>query len=184
MISKQDILNSAWRRLGYAKSQDSYASYVEGAFDFGVESLINEHYWTFAQKSLSLGLVSNTCELPPYQYKYLLPLDLCAVIKISNGDIIDNSYAIIDKYLYSNNNPVTLLYTANSFPNDQFPGHFGEALAYYIAKECALVVSKTELFPMLTQAFELALANAIAIDSRNVPTQIMRNDYYITQRYI
>ncbi|MCE2706840.1 MAG: hypothetical protein LW807_07170 [Proteobacteria bacterium] len=189
MTTKQQILNMALMKIGDIKLADDDLSnrpYLNIAYATGKDIMLSYHYWNFAKIATDLMLVSESGEIPNYKYKYLVPIDMVSLVKLFStylNNVYD--YTIIGKNIYSNEKNLKIMYISNTANDDDiYPPYFAEAFACYIAKEiCTVVAGKANMLQVLSPLFQLSLSNAISKDSSEIPSPILKSNYYKNSRY-
>lgn len=182
-MTKQEVINLALMHLGNKKLTDVDEAYISNIYNTGRGKLLRTDYWYFATKSIQLPLVDDSStDVLHKQYKYEIPANLANIIKVHQGDSVDSDYVLMGKYLYSSYNPLNITYTTTDI-DMILAEHFGEALSFWLAKTLAPVMGNQNAIPTLEQQYKDSLKEAQAINGRDMPSIVLRSDYYKNARY-
>lgn len=185
MIAKQQIINMALMRIGDVNTVNADIesnAYINDIYITGKEILLSKHYWNFAQKVVQLAMISDANELYSYKYKYDVPIDMGAFIQLDSRNNTVSDYLIVGNFLYCNYNPLELRYVSVLSGNDIFPAYFADALAFYIAKELCTVRGTANMLSLLEPLYAQSLKEAMSQDGRDVPSPVIKNNYYTLAR--
>lgn len=184
MSTAIDICNSALNKLG----QDPIASFSEDskaaralntAYPLIRDKLLQDHYWNFAIKTVSLAQLPST-DLGLRGTKFALPADYHQAIKllsnrfykIESGELITDQSTAILKYVWKNNNV------------SSYTPLFKEALAYALANDIAYLMTQSQGTSdrMAKYAYD-AKMNAAAVDAQEDFMDSVHGDDFIEGRF-
>lgn len=184
MINKQKIINFALVRIGDSKLTSTTQAFFEMVWDVGVQILLSESYWNFAQKITQLGLDTDTYEIKKYKYKYFLPADFATIYSVYNpsNETVKIDYTIVGNFLYANQFPLECRYVTST-PEEVYPAHFADLLSLWLAAEICVSIGAADQKPILLQQLEKEKQKARVINGKDIPSATYDNSYYSTSRY-
>ncbi|SHN62892.1 hypothetical protein [Desulfovibrio litoralis] len=155
-----ELCNKALRYLGAGEisdlKQDLREAELCSTHYFGTKSELLELYpWSFATKIQNLALIAENKDAlderpESLKYAYQLPAD-CLKIRYVFGNPL---YLISGRYLYSDTQPLKIVFTANIDNTTLFSALFTEALARRLAAALAVpLVNNSRLEQMMQQRF-------------------------------
>lgn len=193
MASAVDICNLALAHLGDEANvtsidppdQAPQAAYCAMFYPLSLASVLDEHNWGFATKTVILAQVNNPDSL--WAYCYAQPSDFINVVAIYdyatsndvNGfsdhgnqqDFSVESATDGSAVIYTNQSSAMLKYVANVANAAQFPPKFVDALAWKLAENLAGIILKGDVGVAAAmkcmQAYVPALERAIESDAQN-----------------
>lgn len=184
MSTAIDICNSALTKLG----QETIASFTEDSkaaralniqYPIVRDMLLQDHYWNFAIKTVSLAQLPSL-DLGSRGVKFALPSDYHQAIKllsnrfykIESGELITDQPTAILKYVWKNTNVST------------YTPLFKEALAYALANDIAYLMTQSQgtVDRMEAKAVKAKL-NAAAVDAQEDYMDSVYGDDFIEGRY-
>jgi len=156
MASEVDICNLALSHIGASATIASLTEQSEEAFHCNLlyadtrDTLLRAHPWGFATRHLALSDVGT----PPgnWSYRYSYPNDCLFIREIlqvtTNGDPIEYEIALSDAYnsrvILTNQEEAILIYTYKATNTLVFDPMFVTALAWKIASEVAMPLTRDE----------------------------------------
>lgn len=178
-----DICNSALIKLG----QDTISSFTEDSksaralkvqYPLIRDKLLQDHYWNFAIKTVSLAQLP-TQDLGSRGTKFALPSDYHQAIKllsnkfykIESGELITDQSTANLKYVWKNNDVST------------YTPLFKEALAYALAHDLAYSMTQSQgTLDRMEKKAEEAKLNAAAVDAQEDFMDNVHGDDFIEGR--
>jgi len=168
MASEVDICNLALSHIGASATIASLTEQSEEAFHCNLlyadtrDTLLRAHPWGFATRHLALSDVGT----PPgnWSYRYSYPNDCLFIREIlqvtDNGDPIEYEVGLSDAYnsrvILTNQETATLIYTYKATNTLVFDPMFVTALAWKIASEVAMPLTRDE--KRMTAAYQMYLS--------------------------
>lgn len=186
-MDKLGVINMALLKTGLPlasslKDCDWNAAFI---FDLCVEQIERGFAWGFAQK---FTVCARDATAPPFgfDYSYTLPADCLRVIDVRNQHDLRApkcTYVLQGRKLLTSASPCNLRYVARNLEPGDWPGDFTDAVACLIACEiAALSAEKMSLVPVLTQKYQLALAQAQIADARENTERVPLNQSLFAAR--
>ena len=161
-------------------TEDSKAARaLKTAYPIIRDKLLQDHYWNFAIKTVSLALLP-TQDLGDRGTKFQLPSDYHQAIKllsnrfykIESGVLITKQPTAILKYVWKNTTVST------------YTPLFKEALAYALANDIAYLMTQSQgTVDRMEQKAEKAKLNAAAVDAQEDFMDNVHGDDFIEGRY-
>lgn len=191
MASIVDICNMALAKLGDEANisaidppDDSVqAMYCAQFYPLALNSVLGEHAWSFATKTVILAETTNPNEL--WAYAYVLPSDLINVLALYDAEATDEQFGVLgsnqqsysvemdsgDGIIYTNQPQALLKYKCYVSNAGHFPPLFVEALAWKLAEYLAGPLLRGDVgvaaATRVMQAYAFALQKAIEADGQN-----------------
>jgi len=196
MTTQTDIVNIALRRIGanriddLAKSGSKEAIAARDLYEEARRDLLNLHNWNFAIKRSQLS-ASSTDPTFGWDYTYPLPEDLIRLVSVHphNDDhsIVDyrlEFQSSDDRVLVTNSNQIYIRYVWDIEDPNLFSASFREALAWRLARDLALALSKSASAAELAdKAYRRSLSHSKSIDGiEDYPEKMAEGDW-ITSRF-
>jgi hypothetical protein len=180
MVTKVGLANMALDLLGVGNiaslAESSVAARkVNARIDDAILAALAMSDWTFARKIAALAEVTNDDWDQRYEFKYDLPNDLLAAIRIVPEIDAPNqlpvSYALANGALYTHEPEARLQYTYTNTDVGSWPMSFTETVAAYIARAVAYPLTlKRQHFIDMNAIFNEQLGTAIAQDAAQEQT--------------
>ena len=152
-------------------------------YDMARQSVLRDHKWGFATRSITLAAVTAT-DYVGWDYAYTYPTDALYADKIYTGSststttvglsqvtghipfTIESNEAKNKKYVLTNQEEAVLIYTADATEENLFDSLFIEALSYKIAATIIIPLkAELSLQQSMNQLYGMAIAKAKASDS-------------------
>ena len=140
------------------------AKFVNVIYPQAKKFCLSKHFWNFALRQTTLPLLSESD--PFWDYVYSLPSDLLQIYKVRDADNEKVEYEERNGKIYSNANPLYLVYVSSEVDEGVFPIYFVEVLKYKLACDLAVpVLRDPKFYSAYYQLYERALADAKRLDS-------------------
>lgn len=137
-------------------------------FESASHEVFRNYAWNFATRYVTLG--QQGAPAFGFEYNFQLPADCAKVIDVHCLHDLRSPqarYAVQGKKLLTNVCPCHLRYVSHDISVGDWPPDFADAVAWRIALEIAPLSAQTmAMTPQLMQGYNLALANAQAVDAR------------------
>lgn len=167
VITETSICNGGLIKLG-ADPISSLSEDVKNArlcnarYEFLRNEVLESHPWVFATKIAELASVVWTSN-NEWQYKFALPTDY---LQMQRGEDWKQDFEVFDGYLYANESPIKIKYTAEITAASRFSTVFAECLSWRIAAELAYAITNSNtVAEQMMKAYMLALKEARYADA-------------------
>jgi hypothetical protein len=192
MASDVDICNLALGHLGDEANvvsinppdQSAQANYCSRFYPSSLSTVLDDHAWGFATKTVTLALLANGNSLWEYCYEapsdiinMLAVFDYSAVGDINHGTIENQQEFSMEldakgnQVIYTNQPNAMLKYVSYVTNTAQFPPKFVDALAWMLAANLAGIIVKGDVGVSASmkcmEAYKMALEKAIESDAQN-----------------
>lgn len=169
-VDQLTIINKALLKCGLplAAAMNDCDWNASMVYESASHEVFRAYTWGFASRHVTLGQIS----VPAFGFAhaYQLPADCARVIDVHCMNDLRSPqarYVVQGRTLLANVAPCHLRYVSNAVPVSQWPADFADAVAWRIALEIAPLSAQTmSMTPQLLQGYNLALANAQAMDAR------------------
>lgn len=170
-VSESGICNLALLRLGHDREISSLtessaeAGHCKTFYEHVRKSLLRAREWQFAQRIVTLALISEGGT--EFEYAYQLPSDCLRVLKIVNPYARDKDvpFNIRGHEVHTDLDDAQLLYLQDVKDPNLFDALFIEAFAYRLASEIAGPLTQdTNKTKQMYEMFRMTLAQASSVD--------------------
>lgn len=190
-ITKLGIFNKALRAIGDLRlaslTEDVEARYVlDEAWESCMCFVFTEGLWNFATKTEVITADPGQPPIPGYSFTFDKPVHWIRTITISQTSLFDieANYRDENGRIYANFDTLYIRYISkekavdDQIPN--WPAAFGDAVAMYLAKECAERLSGSgEKAQVMEQRYKEAIASAKNKDAMDQSKMILRPGNWI-----
>jgi len=187
-ISQVSIINLGLTKIGAkrisALDEDSAEARAANAiYDFCLDSVLEEHPWTFAQKRAALAQLDTTLAMTEdnLDYVYAKPTDYIKLNFVSSSTA---TVKVEDAGIISNVSGLKIIYTYRNTDPTKYSAKFIEALACKLASELCFPlgesVSKSEA--LIKKYEDIDLPKAISSDSQQGTPQPPIQDEWFEAR--
>ena len=183
-FTKTDIVNKALHHLGCEKitsltDQNKRAKLMSDIYDITRESCLEDHFWGFAKKRVTLTPLVQAPEFE-WAYQFNIPSDCLKIWKELNNE----PYTIEGKKVLSNTNSLQIIYISNISDSSIFSLSFVECLSLKLARDaCYSLIQSNERHAFLEKLYREQLVFAMSnIDRQENPTDPEIDDF-IAVRY-
>lgn len=192
MSSVVDICNLALAHLGDEANvvsinppdQSAQASYCSRFYPLSLSSVLADHTWGFATKTVTLALLANGNSLWAYCYEapsdiinVIAVFDYAAVGDVNNGEIGNQQDFSMEldangnQVVYTNQQNAMMKYVSHVTNTAHFHPKFVVALAWMLAANLAGIIIKGDVGVSASmkcmEAYKMALEKAIESDAQN-----------------
>jgi hypothetical protein len=189
--SQTQICNQAIGKLGGTPiidiDQDSTeAKLCKSFYDDVLQTLLEEHPWTFATKRYELP---QSAETPPkpFAVQYLIPPNVLRIINASaNPNFSKNNttqWQVENGFILSNDGTMFIRAIINETDLDKFTPSFIRVFVVRLAAEISLALTQSSsMHTQLMQEFGILFERAVSSDSQQGTSRRYRSDQLILVR--
>jgi len=176
MNDKLAVINAALMKVGLplAASLNDCDWNASTIFDAVAEQALRSFPWGFATRFAALAPAREPSF--GFRYAYTMPDDCLRVIDVRCADDLrapKARFVISARQVYANVSPCNCRYVTRDLDPANWPTDFADAVASRVAAEIASLSAQTmSMTPNLIQLYQLALAQAQAIDATETTERV------------
>ena len=185
---KLEIINNALMKVGLplADSLSDVDWNAQTIYETAARQALRSFAWGFAMKYKKLTAAS-TAPTHGFSKSYSMPEECLRVLDVRSSEDIrapKARFAISGRLIYTNASPCCARYVSDVISDpESWPDDFADAVSCKIAAEIANLSAQTAtLTPGLLQMYQLALAQAQAIDSTETNERVPLDESILATR--